>query len=142
MISNDTAYPWKDLIVMTSSGKIDLVASKVALKGLAHDPDFNTRYEVLLDWRDLDCTMSIADVFELAAYMADPVTGLPTRKKIAILVSSGMPFDHAQFLEVCATNRGVHLRAFQTYEKADEWLKATLPVDPKELGTTPEPRVA
>ena len=142
MMSNGKAYPWKDLIVMTSSGTIDLASSKAGLKSLARDPRFKTGYEVLLDWRDIDCSMSIADVFELAAYMAELETGLPTRKKIAILVCGGVPFDHAQFLEVCATNRGVHLRAFKDYEKADEWLKAVLPADPKGLVATPKPRVA
>jgi len=43
--------------------------------------------------------------------LADPA--LPTRKKIAVLVSGQRAFDHAKFLEVCSTivtSRSVHLR--------------------------------
>ena len=133
----DKAYPWKDLIVMTASETVDLAASKAALKSLADDPEFLPGYEVLLDWRDIDCMMSATDVFEIAAYLANPNTELPTRKKIAILVSGRYAFDHAKFLEVCATNRGVRLAAFEDYDKANAWLEATLPEDPKEVDTTP-----
>src|SRR5687768_14016699 len=119
MKSNDKAYPWKDLIVMTSSGAVDLDASISALKSLADDPEFLRDYEVLLDWRDIECSMSVSDVFHIATYLANPGTKLPTHKKIAILVSGRLAFDHAQFLELCATNRGVELRAFEDYEKAN-----------------------
>jgi hypothetical protein len=132
MRSNDKAYPWKDLIVMTSSGTVDLDASKAALKSLADDPDFLPGYEVLLDWRDVECTMSVGDVFEIAKYLTDLDTKLPTRKKIAILVSGRLAFDHAQFLELCAGNRGVTLHAFDDYDKASAWLNTTLPADPQE----------
>ncbi len=137
MRSKDKAYPWKDLIVMTASGTVDLAASKVALKSLADDPEFMADYEVLLDWRDTDCTMSVTDVFEIAKYLTDLTTKLPTNKKIAILVSGRHAFDHAKFLELCATNRGVTLFAFEDYDKASEWLEATLPADPKQRDAPP-----
>jgi len=134
MKTADKAYPWKDLIVMTASGTADLAASKAALKSLADDPDFLQDYEVLLDWRDIDCKMSVTDVFEIATFLANPKTKLPTHKKIAILVSGRHAFDHAKFLEICATNRGVALYAFEDYAKANEWLETTLPADPKDQG--------
>jgi hypothetical protein len=116
---------------MTSSGALDLEASKAALKSLADDPEFLPGYEVLLDWRDVECTMSVVDVFEIARYLSDLDTRLPTRKKIAILVSGKLAFDHAKFLELCAGNRGITLRAFEDYDKANEWLDASLPADLK-----------
>lgn len=132
MKTTDKAYPWKDLIVMTATETVDLAASKAALKSLAHDPEFQSGYEVLLDWRDIHCKMSGTDVYELAKYLGNPDTELPTHKKIAILVSGRHAFDHAKFLEVCASNRGVRLAAFEDYDKANAWLEATLPEDPKE----------
>jgi len=126
------AFPLKDLIIMTSSGTIDLAASKSALKSLAADPRFHRNYEVLLDLRDSECELSVMDVYEIATYLAWPDPALPTRKKIAVLVSGHRAFDHAKFLEVCSTNRGVHVGAFEDYEKASEWLDAHLPKDPKE----------
>lgn len=131
MRTEDKAYPWNDLIVSTATGTVDLDASKAALKNLADDPEFLPGYEVLLDWRDVECVMSVSDVFELAKYLTDLTTRLPTRKKIAILVSGKRSFDHAKFLELCANNRGVTLAAFEDYDKADEWLNADLPADRK-----------
>ena len=126
------AFPLKDLIVMTSSGTIDLVASKAALKSLAADPEFDRHYEVLLDLRDSECELSVLDIYEIATYLAWPDPALPTSKKIAVLVSGHRAFDHAKFLEVCSANRGVQVGAFEDYEKASEWLEADLPKDPKE----------
>lgn len=126
------AFPLKDLIVMTSSGTIDLVASKSALKSLAADPEFDRHYEILLALRNSECELSVADIYEIARYLAWPDPALPTRKKIAVLVSGQRAFDHAEFLEVCSTNRGMQLGAFEDYEKASEWLDADLPEDPKE----------
>ena len=137
MQTQDRAHPSRHLIVMTASGTVDLAASKAALKTLAEDPQFLSSYEVLLDWRDIDCTMSVTDVYEIASYLAHPDTELPTHKKIAILVSGSHAFDHAKFLEVCATNRGVHLFAFEDYDKASQWLQTTLPQDPKLPGGSP-----
>src|SRR5687768_496007 len=103
MTSNDKAYPSNDMIIMTASGPVDLAASKAALKVLADDPEFLSSYEVLLDWRKIDFTMSLTDIFEIATYLANPKTALPTRKKIAILVSGAAAFSNARFLQLCAT---------------------------------------
>ena len=119
---------------MTSSGTIDLVASKAALKSLAADPKFEARYEILLDLRDSECDLSVTDVYEICTYLAWPDPALPTSKKIAVLVSGQRAFDHAKFLEVCSTNRGVQVGAFEDYEKASEWLDADLPEDLKGNG--------
>ena len=131
------AFPLKHLIIMTSSGTIDLVASKSALKTLAADPEFDKHYEVLLDLRDSECELSVMDVYEIATYLAWPDPALPTRKKIAVLVSGQRAFDHAKFLEVCSTNRGIQVGAFEDYDKASEWLDADLPEDPKERDAMP-----
>jgi hypothetical protein len=139
MRSDDKAYPWKDLIVQTVSGTVDLEASKAAFRRLAEDPDFLPGYEVLLDWRDVDCAMTVPDVFEMAKYLSDLGTRLPTRKKIAILVSGALAFDHAKFLELCANNRGLALAAFEDYDEADAWLNASLPPDPKDAAPAERP---
>lgn len=135
MNAKSKAYPLKNLIVMTAAGTLDLAASKAALKLLAANPDFSTRCEVLLDLRDTDCAMSTTDIFDLATYMAFPAPALDTYKKVALLVDSNsagrLAFSHAQFLELCTVNRGLHLQAFESYAQADDWLTADLPIDPK-----------
>lgn len=134
MRTSRKAFPLKDLIVMTSSGKIDLDASKVALRNLAADPDFEAHYEVLLDLRDSECALSVTDVYEIAKHLAWPDPALPTNKKIAVLVSGQRAFDHARFLEMCSANRGAEVSAFEDYERAGEWLDTDLPEDPKGTG--------
>ena len=64
--------------------------------------------------------------------MTFPNPALATHKKIAVLVSGHLSFDHAHFLELCANNRGASLKAFDEYESANKWLHAELPPDPAE----------
>jgi hypothetical protein len=116
------AFPLDNLITMTASGSIDLAASKEALRSLAQSEAFETHYEVLLDMRSIRCTLSVTDLYEIASYMTTPDTALPARKRIAVLVSGPQALEHAHFLEVCATNRGVNVAAFMDHEKAREWL--------------------
>ncbi len=140
MKSSRKAFPLKDLLVMTSSGTIDLAASKAVLKILTADPEYKANYEILLDLRDTTCELSLSDVFEIATYLAWPDPALPPRQKIAVLVS-GQPgaFDHAKFLEMCSTNRGIRVHAFEDYDKASEWLDTDLPKDPKGMDAMPTP---
>ncbi len=124
------AFPLKDLIIVTSSGTIDLAASKAALKSLAADPEYEANYEILLDLRDSECKLSVGDMYELATYLARPDPAISRNRKIAVLVAGHLAFDHAQFLQLCSTNRGMRVGAFDDYEKASEWLDADLPDDP------------
>jgi hypothetical protein len=133
------AFPLKDLLVMTSTGTIDLAASRAALRILAADPEYKSNYELLLDLRDVECTLSLSDVFEIATYMTQLDPALPPRRKIALLVSGRIAFDHAQFLELCSRNRGRQIGAFEDYKKAGEWLDVDLPADPKAADSTPPP---
>ena len=136
MITTRKAFPLKHLLTVTSSGTIDLVASKTALKSLAADPEYKASYEVLLDLRDSDCDLSLSDVFDMAVYMARPDPALAPRQKIALLVSGDAAFDHARFFQMCSANRGVKIGAFEDYEKASEWLDADLPEDPNRASGT------
>ena len=140
MSTKDKTYPWKELIVMTATETVDLATSKAAFKKLADDPQFLQGYEVLLDWRDVSCKMSGTDVYELAQYLSDQDTELPTHKKIPILVSGMHAFDHGKFLQVCSNNRDVTLAAFEDFDKASAWLNATLPQDTKEVESYSTPR--
>ena len=124
------AFPLKDLIVVTSSGTIDLLASKAALKSIAADPEYQANYEILLDLRDSECNLSVSDVYEIATYLAWPDPAISTNKKIAVLVAGAVAFDHARFLQLCSTNRGMQVRAFDDYEEASKWLDVDLPDDP------------
>jgi hypothetical protein len=138
MKTQNKSFPLKHLMVVTADGTLDLAASKAALKSLAADPNFDSRCEVLLDIRGVECALSVTDIFAIAEHMASPHPALPTGKKIAVLVdghwAGNTPLDHAQFLELCADNRGLNVRAFEDYQKADDWLTAELPDDPRDIG--------
>ncbi|MBK7470419.1 MAG: hypothetical protein IPO58_03865 [Betaproteobacteria bacterium] len=131
MKSENEFFRAQHLIVMDASGILDLQRSIIALENLAADPQFDAGSECLLDLRDIKCSMSAMDIFNLAEVMAWPNSALPTHRKIAILVEGHDEFDHAQFLALCAGNRGVNIAAFDDYDTAGEWLSAMLPEDPK-----------
>lgn len=131
MKSRNVFFQAQHLFVLDASGVLDLQASKVAMAKLAADPDFNAESEVLMDLRDIKCSLSTIDIFYLADALAWPNSALPTHRKIAVLVSGHAEFDHASFLEICARSRGVILAAFEDYDEAGEWLTATIPPDPK-----------
>jgi hypothetical protein len=137
VVTTRKAFPLRDLLVMTTSGTIDLAASKSVLKSLTADPDYRANYEILLDLRDTTCELSLSDVFEIATYLAWPDPALPPRQKIAVLVSGQGAFDHAKFLEMCSTNRGIRVHAFEDYDKASDWLDTVLPEDPKGTDAMP-----
>ena len=63
-------FEFKHLIEMTAHGKLDLIASKAALKSLVAAPGFDAISEVLLDLRDVECDMPAADIHELVTHMA------------------------------------------------------------------------
>jgi hypothetical protein len=132
METENRIFRAQHLIVMDASGILDLNASKVALAKLAADPEFNRRSEILVDLRDIECHMSASDIYDLAVALGWPDPALPTHRRIAILVEGRDEFDHAQFLAMCAANRGVEIAAFDDYEKADRWMTVELPPDPKE----------
>jgi len=43
-------------------------------------------------------------------------------EKIAVLIGPNQNFDNAKFFELCATNRGLEVGAFLSYEEAIDWL--------------------
>ena len=136
-------FPLKHLIVMNAAGTLDFDASTAALKLLVANPAFDASSEVLLDLRGVECEMSTTDIFDLAEFMALSNAAFAASKRIAVLVDDHrhghLPFNKAQFLELCTDNRGLNLRAFEDYKTADMWLNSHLPNDAKHVATMPGP---
>jgi hypothetical protein len=132
MRTRNKAYPANGLITITAAGKVDLVSTRMALEKLAGHPDFKPGYQLLFDWRKIKCALSLTDVYEISKFLADPDTALPTRDRVAVLVSGDCALDRAKFLELCAANRGVTLVAFDDCRKLNEWLDAGFPEHSKE----------
>lgn len=123
MTVEHAVYSSEKLIVMNASGTVDLMASKAAIRKIVDDPAYREQYRILLDLQDSTNVMSVADAYELARFMAWPDPELPTHRKVAVVVSGEHDFDFAQFLELCAKNRGVNVRAFQSQSQAVQWLE-------------------
>ncbi|QXD14486.1 hypothetical protein GQ464_013740 [Rhodocaloribacter litoris] len=120
-------YPAQELIVLTSRGTLDLPRSKQLLQRLTGSPDYDRRFKILLDLREMNCALSVMDAYELAVHMAWPNPALPTRRQVAVLVPAGRFFDHVAFLSTCAQNRGLNIRSFASYEDAMAWLSVNTP---------------
>jgi hypothetical protein len=97
-------YTCKQLIVLDAHGRLDLEASKQAIRELTSEPGYSRQYEILADLREVRCDLSVIDVFEIALYLAWPGRALPQERKIAILVPENTEFDNARFLALCARN--------------------------------------
>lgn len=123
-----------DVIVADASGHLNLPRSVDLVRDLVSHPDYNQHMEVVLDLRDARCSLSVSDVFQLAYYMAWPDPGLPTRRKVAVIVSPEEEFDHAKFFETCAVNRGLHVKSFQDLRAVERWLERDLREIDDEVG--------
>ncbi len=129
--------PGRELIVLTASGTLDLDATRGAIIMMTRDSAFDRSFEIVLDFRDVECALSVTDIYEIASFLGGPVSGLDTGRKIAVLIPDQMPFDNARFLELCSANRGLRLGAFWDVARAERWLDADLPDDMQ--GAAPGP---
>ncbi len=116
----------EDVIVADHNGHLNLSKSVNLVRDLVSHPEYEECMEVVLDLRDAECDLTVSDVYQLAYYMAWPDPGLPTRRKIAVIVSPEKEFDHARFFETCAVNRGLQVKSFQDVRTAEEWLRKDL----------------
>jgi len=109
----------KEFIRTTATGALDFTASKQAILDIASQIKKPGEYEVLIDTRGAEATLSITELYQLGVALADHPS--LRRSKIGLLAKiSGM--DEARFLENVAHNRGVGIRAFTDFEQALTWL--------------------
>jgi hypothetical protein len=122
----------KDFLEVTPEGIINLATSRRLLVDIAKAEQHPVDYELLVDFRDTRCELSITNVYQLAAELCEH--GDTFRGKVALLVLPGITFDRASFFETCSANRGFSVNAFTDYEKAMRWV-----LSPEELITDPVP---
>jgi hypothetical protein len=107
-----------DFLKVTAEGELDLEQSTKLLMEIVSATDL-VNYEVVLDTRKAHSSLSVTDLWYLAAQVADFCRNLP--RKTAVLCPRDR-FDHAEFFSLCAQNRGTNMRAFTSYEEAMDWL--------------------
>jgi hypothetical protein len=122
MKTEHLVLPSKELIVLTANGTLDLDESKIMIDKLVSNPEYQSHYEILMDLRDTECELTIIEIYTLVSYMVWPDPALPTRRKIAVVVRSMQELDGAKFMELCANNRSLHIKAFSDLDESITWL--------------------
>lgn len=113
-----------DFIRARPEGEFDLEASERLLGEIARAGAALEEFEILLDVRQAQGTMSATDLWSLAERLVRYRSTFA--RKTAILCPMEK-FDRARFFALCAENRGFNIRAFTVYEEAMEWLLAEAP---------------
>jgi len=108
-----------EFIKATPEGHLDLDKTKELLKEIVAASGPSSDYEVFLDVRKTQPELSIADLWYLAAELSNFRKAFS--RKTAVLCS-GERSDYAEFLALCAQNRGMNVNAFTSFEAAIEWL--------------------
>jgi hypothetical protein len=121
-------FELKHVLVLTARGKVDLAASKAALKSLVTASGSDVCSTVLLDFRDVGCDLSASTLHALARHLVWYIPVLSDDHRIAALIErhrpGNLPFNHAQFLELCEYAKGFNIQVYEDYGCASEWLSA------------------
>lgn len=110
----------KDFLEVTTYGIINITTSRQLLADIAKAEHHQADYELLIDFRDTQSRLSVADVYHLAAELCQH--GTTFRRKVALVVLPGPNFDRASFFETCSYNRGFSVNAYTDYEAALSWI--------------------
>ena len=118
----------KDFIKAKPNGDLDLEESKKLLTSIASITKPPADYEIMLDIRDVNINKPFTP-FEVLAFIKELVNNRSAfRNKIAVLSRDNKQFDNSRFAELCATNRGLLVKAFVSFEKAIEWLTSPIKI--------------
>lgn len=109
----------RDFIQSASEEVLDLESSKKMLVTIASEAVSPPHFNILLDLRYNQWRLSSHDIYILAQELAG--TKEFVGDKIAVLTLPGANFDHAEFFELCAQNRGANVQAFTNFEDAIQW---------------------
>ena len=108
-----------EFIKATPEGQLDLEESKKLLMEIVSVSAPMVDYDIILDTRNAQSGMSVFDLWHLAAELGE--FRKTFSRKTAILCPLER-FDHAEFLSLCAQNRGFRVGAFTSCGDAMEWL--------------------
>ena len=124
MPSNLRIIHLRDLIEFCPEGKLDYAKMAEGVREIASVRGAFADYDVLIDTRGAESHLSAAELWAIAESLAQAVHGNAAKgftAKIAVLCPVER-FDHAKFLELCAQNRGLNVRAFTAFDDVFEWL--------------------
>ena len=108
-----------DFIKATPEGELDFATTKKLLMEIVSASAPLGEYDIVLDTRKAQSGLSVTDLWYLAAELSQ--FHKTFSRKTAILCPLER-FDHAEFLALCAQNRGFRVGAFTSFGDAMEWL--------------------
>jgi hypothetical protein len=107
------------------TGEVNLGVSRELLSELMAACRRENMTRVLIDAREASSQSTMVDLWTLARDLSS--LGVTHENRVAVLNRPKDNFDRAAFLELCATNRGYHVRAFREFEQAFAWLTSEQP---------------
>ncbi len=113
-----------DFIKATSEGSLDLEESKRRLRAIAVTIDPLVDYDAMLDTRQAQSSLSVADLWYLAAELNN--LRKTFSRKMAVLCSPEQ-FDRAGLFALGSQNSGLQLQTFTSFMGATEWLTSEGP---------------
>ena len=108
-----------DFIKATAEGSLDLEESKRLMRTIAVAIDPLVDYDVMLDTRQARSSLSVADLWYLAAEFNNLRQNFS--RKMAVLCSLEQ-FDRAGFCAFGSQNSGLPVQTFTSFEDATAWL--------------------
>jgi hypothetical protein len=102
------------------TGELDVAATREMLSQIMAACKRENITRILIDCREASTHSTVTDVWTLAKDLGS--LGVSHENRIAVLNRPKDGFDRAAFLELCAANRGYHMRAFREFEGAFMWL--------------------
>jgi hypothetical protein len=123
MTSNLKILRVRDFIKATPQGTLDLPMVKELIQEVSNISDAFITYNLFIDTRGTQDNLRVFDIWEIASQLAIVVhqNTKGFRAKIAVLCPVER-FDNAKFFELCSLNRGLNVRAFNSFEELFEWL--------------------
>ncbi len=128
MAVNVRVVPIKEFLRTDIAGHLDLQTSRSLLHSIMKACKKQNVDRVLIDTREATSDASVLDVWTLASDLTS--VGLSSQHRLAVVNRPKDEFDRAEFLEVCASNRGFQLKAFREFEAAFTWLTEGEPSTP------------
>ena len=117
--------PIRDFLKTDITGELDVNATRDMLSKIMAACRREKMTRILIDCREASTHSTVTEVWTLARDLG--ALGVTHDNRVAVLNRPKDGFDRAAFLELCATNRGYHFRAFRDFEAAFAWLTSEEP---------------
>lgn len=131
MVSKIKIVRVKDYIHLLPTGTMNLLKFKDCIQDLSTTHGLFTDFDLLIDTRGAETHLGVNEIWELAKELAEVIhsgSGKGFRAKIAVICPTS-EFDNAKFFELCASNRGLNVGAFNSFEDLFDWISESSPIE-------------